>query len=228
MKDVTENQNEHILVMEFFLMWKELIAAFDWVTGLQQISALQKANGCYVSPFCEWKEKVTYKVAENSGRHCPCQDPIRRQMFGQRWLQLNGCEHCLAVCVCVVAEQGENPRDDRLKSHRAPCGLEMIGRTDTEIANNRTLHCMLLLCSWLEESWAFFANKQVMSMHVSGLCHPFLLLKEKILQGLNQWFSSQTKGKVFTVLGSTLLNVIEEEEKRVCGSGRRKGTISSW
>lgn len=89
-----------------------------------------------------------------------------------------------SVCVCV-AEKGANPRDDRLKSSRAPCGLEMIGITDSHVTSNRTFHWVLLLRSGLAESRAFFANKQVVSMRIPGLCHPFLLLKEKkILQGL--------------------------------------------
>lgn len=139
------------------------------------------------------------EVAGNSRSHCLCQDLICRQIFGQRWLPqllLNGCEQCLAKSRRGrVVDKGANPTDDGLQSSRAPCGSEMIGRTDLNVASNRTFHCLLLLCLGLRQSWAFFANKQVASRGVPGLCHPFLLLKEKLLQGLKYWFTSQTKGE---------------------------------
>lgn len=175
------------------------MAAFNWVIGLLQITALHKASGCQMSLFLcvKGESHLCREVAGNNRSHHPCQGLIWRQIFQQRWLprpQWNGREHCLARSRRGrVAEKGANPTDDGLQGSRAPCGSEMIGRTDSNVASNRTFHCLLLLCLGLKQSWAFFAKKQVVSRCIPGLCHPFLLLKEKILQGLKYWFTSQTR-----------------------------------
>ena len=142
--------------------------------------------------FCVRKEKVIYvgKQLENNRSHHPCRGLIWRWIFEQSWLP-----RLLVTTTSVWHRKGAKATGDGLQSSRAPCSSEMIGRTDSNVVSNRTFHCLLLLCLGLRHSWAFFASKQVVSRCIPGLCHSFLLLKERILQGLKYWSASQTKGE---------------------------------
>lgn len=128
------------------------MAAFNWVIGLQQITALHKASGCQMSLLLcvKGESHLCREVAGNNRSHHPCQGLIWRQSSGRRWLPRlppNRYKHCSETSRRgCVAQKGANLMDDRVQSSTAPCGSGMIGRTDLNGTSNRTFHCLLLLC----------------------------------------------------------------------------------
>lgn len=118
-------------------------------------------------------------------------------------------------CVCVCGRERSKPKGWQAEEQQSSLRLRNDWQNRLACYKQQDFPLGAPVAFGLAESRAFFANQQVVSMRIPGLCHPFLLLKEKkkSCKALNNDSPLRPEGKLFTLFANIPLHTLEEEEQ---------------